>query len=201
MKRQSVISILLIGGVISICSCAASVQSVGNRNTRLSSFNRVVLHLINSSGGISFTSAEIGGVTTNESSTTTAIITGTGNSASATGNTNKRGSASITGLTSAHSMSGNEHALQAIEGLQFELANIGFDFVSNENQADAVIEFSIGTIRYDPIAGWIADQATLKFRDIRTGKILVHVRAKPKFITPTVNNIVANLAKEIRKRY
>lgn len=110
----------------------------------------------------------------------------------------KSGSGALLG---GHMMKGEDQGKQALESFQFEMMSIGFEFVSDEAYADALVEFSIGQIRYDPLAGWIADQATVKFKDFQTGQIVAFYRAKTQFITPTVKNIIRNLAEEIRKSY
>jgi len=116
------------------------------------------------------------------------------------------GSISLTTATlgkvaSGQLMKGEKQAILALESLQFELMSIGFNFVPEEGQADALVDFYIGSIRYDPIAGWIADQAFVKFKDRKTGQVLAFYRAKIQFITPTVNNIISNLSKAIRRNY
>ncbi len=109
--------------------------------------------------------------------------------------------ATLNNIGSGQIMSGEKQSLLALESLQFELMSIGFNFVSEENQADAIVDFSIGAIRYDPLAGWIADQAFVKFKDSESGEILAFYRAKSQAITPTVNNIISNLVKEIKSNY
>lgn len=104
-------------------------------------------------------------------------------------------------IDSGQLMEGEKQGVLALQSLQFELMSIGFNFVSNENQADAIVDFSIGAIRYDPLAGWIADQAFVKFKDRKTGQILAFYRAKSQMITPTVNNIISNLCNAIRRNY
>lgn len=98
-------------------------------------------------------------------------------------------------------MPASEQARLALESLRFELMGIGFNFVTEESRADALVDFYIGTIRHDPIAGWIADQAFVKFKDRRTGEVLAFFRANTRFITPTTNNIISKLAKSVRKSY
>jgi hypothetical protein len=116
------------------------------------------------------------------------------------------GSISLTTTTlgqidSAQMTDGEKQAVLALESLHFELMSMGFNLVSDENQAEAIVEFSIGAIRNDPIAGWIADQAFVRFRDKKTGQILAFYRAKSQAITPTVNNIISKLSEAIRNNY
>jgi len=109
--------------------------------------------------------------------------------------------ASLGGIGGAQLMSGNEQGKLALESLQFELMSIGFNFASEENEADAIVEFFIGQIRYDPLAGWIADKALVKFKERSSGRIIAFFQAKGQAITPTVDNIVGNLSKKIKKVY
>lgn len=77
-------------------------------------------------------------------------------------------------LSSTQVSTGEQQALRALESLEFALMEIGFDLTADGSQAQAVVDFSIGSIRYDALAGWIADQAFLKFRDANSGKVLVY---------------------------
>ena len=123
---------------------------------------------------------------------------------------NSSGTVSISGvahfsnsLAMAHGTKydGSTQDVMAYESLQFELMNIGFNIISDTTKIDAIVDFSIGQIRFDPIAGWIADQGNVKFTDYKTGEILAIVRAEVKFVTPTVKNIIANLSKSIQSIY
>lgn len=89
--------------------------------------------------------------------------------------------------------SGEAQAAQALESLKFELLALGFQMTDTPAEADALADFSIGQIRYDPLVGWIADQAVLTFKD-PSGKVLAGFRAQSRGITPTVNNIVTKLS-------
>ena len=98
-------------------------------------------------------------------------------------------------------MSGSSQALLVAQNLSFELAALGFQMVDSQDKADAVALFSIGTVRYDPLAGWIADQAFLVFKDAESGTTLCTLRADTQFITPTVKRITKNLVRAARKHY
>lgn len=104
-------------------------------------------------------------------------------------------------IDSGQLMTGEKQGLLALQSLQFELMSMGFNFVTKESLADAIVDFYIGAIRYDVISGWIADQAFVKFKDRKTGQILAFYRAKAQVVTPTVNNIISNLSKVIRRNY
>lgn len=100
-----------------------------------------------------------------------------------------------------HVVSGSSQALLVAQNLSFELAALGFQMVDTQDNADAILLFSIGTLRLDPLAGWIADQAFLEFKDRESEITICTFRAKGQFITPTANKIVGNLVAQIRKHY
>jgi len=95
----------------------------------------------------------------------------------------------------------NEQTYLAMENLKFKLFEIGFEIVDNIKDADAIITLQIGTVRFDLLTGWIADEAFLQFIDRRTSKTFAMFHAKTRFITPTVKNIISNLASAIKKQY
>ena len=95
--------------------------------------------------------------------------------------------------------SGEKQAFIAAQNLAFELRTLGFNLTNSQEDSEVVAKFSIGTIRYDLIAGWIADQAFLEFYD-SSGQHILSISAKARFITPTVNNIVKNLVKELSNK-
>lgn len=93
-------------------------------------------------------------------------------------------------------MSGEDQAEIAAQNLVFELRSLGLRLTNTVDDSDVLANFSIGTIRYDPITGWIADQAFLEFID-KNGDHILTVRAKTKFVTPTVDNMIKKLIKEL----
>ena len=101
-------------------------------------------------------------------------------------------------IAGGHSMSVDWQAEIAAQNLAFELRSLGLNLTNSPEDSDVIANFSIGTIRYDPITGWIADQAFLEFNDI-TGNHILTVRAKARFVTPTVDNIVKNLVNELSR--
>lgn len=104
-------------------------------------------------------------------------------------------------ISSTQVNSGANQGIRALESLRFDLMAIGFKFVSSERDASAIVEFTIGDIRYDPLGGWIADQGLVKFRDAKSGETIAMFRANSQFVTPTVDNIVENLAEAVRSSY
>lgn len=104
-------------------------------------------------------------------------------------------------VSSANVLSPADAAQQAALSFAFELEFIGFEITNNPAQADAVVEFSIGTVRYDALAGWIADQAVARFVDAQTGESIAAYRAKTRFVTPTTNNLVGELVQAVLENY
>lgn len=99
-------------------------------------------------------------------------------------------------ITGGSTMSGEKQAKIVAQDLAFELRSLGLNLTNSPKDSEVLAKFYIGTIRYDPLVGWIADQAFLEFFDSSEQHILT-VKAKAKFITPTVENIVKNLVKEL----
>lgn len=103
---------------------------------------------------------------------------------------------SLSVIAGGSAMSGEKQAEIIAQDLAFELRALGLNLTNSQEDSEVIAKFSIGTIRYDPLAGWIADQAFLEFYD-SSGQHILTVRVKAKFVTPTVENIVKNLVKEL----
>ena len=99
------------------------------------------------------------------------------------------------------SSSNNDQVLLALEGLKFELSKIGFSVVEDKSVSDAIVEFQVGTIRFDPLVGWIADEAFINFIDTKNRNKIKVYYGSGRFITPTVKNILLNLEKAIKKDF
>ncbi len=102
-------------------------------------------------------------------------------------------------LSQTQVMDGGSQVQMAAESIGFECEKLGFHVVSIYDRPDLLLEFSIGSIRYDPLAGWIADQAIVRLRDAKSKQIVAQFQAKGWFITPTVENIISKLVSEIKK--
>ena len=87
----------------------------------------------------------------------------------------------------------------AAQDIAFALRDQGFETVDDPEQADMIALFSIGTVRYDPLAGWIADRAFLQFKESKTGSMIVSIKADAQVVTPTVSTLVDNLISEVEK--
>lgn len=172
---------LLLLLLMFIVGCGASTQFVmPDRNIRLKQFNNVYVRL-QSAGATSEESGGIGGggLVVGEK-----IVGGAGSVVSGT-----------------HTMSGDKQAIMALDRFKFELAKVGFNIVSEPESADAYVDLSIGTIRYDSLAGWIADEGMAKFINKQNNRTIAYFAADTKFITPTVTSIIKNLVARIRKTY
>lgn len=104
-------------------------------------------------------------------------------------------------VSTANALSPADAAQQAAISFAFELEFIGFKITDDPAQADAVVEFSIGTVRYDALVGWIADQAVARFANAQTGESIAAYRARTRFVTPTTDNLVNELAEAVRENY
>jgi len=83
----------------------------------------------------------------------------------------------------------------------FAFRSLGIRVVDNPADADLIAALSIGTVRFDPVGGWIADRGILQFQEAKTGTMVAVVRANKQAITPTVNRIVSNMISEIEELY
>lgn len=110
-------------------------------------------------------------------------------------------SASLGELQSAQLMDAEEQAVQALTEFQFNLMEVGFSIVESRDQADAVFDLSIGTIRYDPIGGWIADKGIVAVRESNTGRTLGMYSTEGRLITATVGKLISSLADAIEEDY
>jgi hypothetical protein len=109
--------------------------------------------------------------------------------------------ASVGELQSAQLMDAEAQAVQALTEFQFKLMEIGFNIVETRNEADAVFDLSVGTIRYDPIGGWIADKGIVAVKESETGRTLGMYSTEGRLITATVGKLISSLADAIREDY
>lgn len=137
------------------------------------------------------TSASATSIVSNSSVSADASVRGDGGNAFATGNAVGDGNVRVSRDDAQAELAGRD--------LAFELGTIGFQLVDRAESADVVAYLSVGRIRYDPITGWIADEGYLEVVNAASGVTLYGVRARPRFVTPTVETIVAELAHGVRK--
>jgi len=106
-----------------------------------------------------------------------------------------------TSMADLHIHNIEDQTFQAVDSLKSKLISIGFTIVDNAEKADALIIFSIGTIRYNDIEGWIADQGAVTFREKNGDSVIAHFKVDTKVKTPAIKEILAKLAKAIRGKY
>lgn len=170
-----------------LTGCGAAIRcNIKAQGTQLRQYNKMYLVLQTVSGAISVQSTNLGagfGVarTINPSTDVSSTV----------------GSS----IGTSHAMSGSDQAILVAQSLAFELNSLGFQMVDSAADADIVALFSIGSVRNDPIVGWIADQAFITFKNAKTNETIGTFRADTRFVTPTARTIVKNLVNEIEKYY
>ena len=98
-----------------------------------------------------------------------------------------------------HKMSGETHVLIAAKDIEAEMRTMGIDVTNNPKESEVVALFSIGTVRYDPLAGWIADRSSLELRSKKNNETLLLLRSINQLITPTISTHVDNIVYELKK--
>lgn len=101
-------------------------------------------------------------------------------------------------MVAGSSMDGAEHGKLVFEQFKFELGALGFQIVESVDAANFVAKLAIGTIRNDPLGGWIADRGQVQFLD-RSGKLAFQVQAQSQLITPSTDKIIASLVAGIKR--
>ncbi|MBC8393331.1 MAG: hypothetical protein H8E17_12295, partial [Deltaproteobacteria bacterium] len=130
---------------ISFClflfGCGVTLQTnVISKDVRLRNFNKVYLVLATGAAGTSVNQANLGSVYGTASSSNSTVTAG--------------GLGSNVGGTQV--MSGQGQVNLALQDMAFELSQIGFEMVERADDAQTIAYFSIGTVRYDQLVGWIA---------------------------------------------
>jgi len=106
----------------------------------------------------------------------------------------------VAGLSAIHILPGGDQVLIAAQRVEAELLFIGFMVTATPSDATMYADFAIDP-RFDPLGGWIADEAVLEFSDANTGKLLAQYRAGGGFITPSVTTLVSKLAENVAADY
>ncbi|MCK4629272.1 MAG: hypothetical protein KAT56_09730 [Sedimentisphaerales bacterium] len=183
MMKKSLILLLILPF---LTGCGTTIRrNIPTSGVSLHKYSKLHLMLATAAGAISVNNAD--------------LSTATGNASFHPGVATASGFGSSVGTS--HAMSGSSQALLVAQDLSFELSSIGFQMVDSKEDADAVVLFSIGTVRFDPLVGWIADQAFLVFKNPKSGMSLCSFKANTQFITPTVTTIVKSLVREVRHHY
>lgn len=94
----------------------------------------------------------------------------------------------------------NQVALAA-KRLSSQLRAIGFDLVNDPALAKADAAFRIGSVRHDPITGWIADEASLIFSSVPEGKVIASLVVDARWGKLTIEAIVERLAEAVKENY
>jgi hypothetical protein len=179
MRYISYIIILIL-----LAGCGASTEiQFAKKDVKLSDYRKQHVVIMTSGGGVSLSSVGFG------SGSAVAKRTGTGAVASGSG----------TSISVQHALPSDDQIFMAGQDIAFGLTGLGFNVVDREEDADMLALFSIGTVRFDPLAGWIADRAILQFKDRTTGEGVLTIKADLQFITPTVSTLVENLLDEVEE--
>jgi hypothetical protein len=78
----------------------------------------------------------------------------------------------------------------AANRLAASLAAQGFELVDRGNNPAAVASLEIDSVRFDPLAGWIADRASLSFRALPAGTEVARYEASGTLLTPTLDRLI-----------
>jgi len=84
---------------------------------------------------------------------------------------------------------------QHVEYLETELATHGFIFVASAEESTVLANLRIKSVRYDPIAGWITDDARIVYSPTDGGADLGTVVADDIWFTPTVKMVFEALVR------
>jgi hypothetical protein len=183
MIKKSLILLLFLS---LLTGCGATIRkNIPASGVSLRNYSKLHLILATATGAVSVNNTD--------------IDTSTGNTSFHQGGATTSGFGSSIGTS--HAMSGSSQALIIAQDLSFELTSVGFQMMDSKEDVDAVALFSIGAVRFDPFAGWIADQAFLVFKDPKSGMLICSFKANAQFITPTVNTIMKSLVREVRRHY
>lgn len=77
-----------------------------------------------------------------------------------------------------------------IQRLIDELKQSGFTFVQKKDESNVVAHLKLKSVRFDPIGGWITDDAALTYLTTRDGKEMGSVVADEVWITPKLKWVV-----------
>ena len=137
------------------------------------------LETLTTSGAISINSSTLGG-----------------GAAKATGGGVAVGAGSISG---SNVMPADSQIIMAAQEVEFMLIERGFRPAPLGSSGDFLVRFSIATVRRDPIAGWIADEASLQIYVAEDRELIAVIMTEANFVTPTVSSIVDSLMDEFDK--
>jgi hypothetical protein len=78
-------------------------------------------------------------------------------------------------------------------GLVSKLQASGFVITRERGESTVHARLKLKSVRYDPVSGWITDDARLEYCRASDGELLGAVVAKEKMITPTVSSVFESL--------
>jgi hypothetical protein len=141
-KRFAMRMVMILLFVVNLLGCGATVHSQFiKKDLHLRDYKKVHLTVATGGSAISVTGAGIGGGVARLGRTSS------GGSVSGIGST----------LSVSHTMSGDDQIIMAAQDIAFSLQEMGFELVDKSEDADILLLFSIGTVRYDPLAWLIHD--------------------------------------------
>ncbi|MGB5354803.1 MAG: hypothetical protein WBN32_14415 [Woeseia sp.] len=91
-----------------------------------------------------------------------------------------------------------KRAIVVAENIQFlrtELENSGFDFVENAEDCSVLANLKFKSVRFDPVGGWLTDDAQIEYKSSIDGNTLGTVVADERWVTPTVKMVFNALVK------
>ena len=77
-----------------------------------------------------------------------------------------------------------------IQRLLDELRQSGFAFVQNRSESNVVAHLKLKSVRFDPIGGWITDDAALTYSTTYNGAEMGSVVADEVWITPKLKWVI-----------
>ena len=82
-----------------------------------------------------------------------------------------------------------------IQLLKTELEKSGFVFVDNTDKSSVIANLKFKSVRYDPVGGWLTDDAKIEYTTTLDGESLGTVVADEIWITPTIKMVFEALVK------
>lgn len=86
----------------------------------------------------------------------------------------------------------------AAETMRFELQKAGFMMTVDTLAADAIAEFTVGSVQFHPELGWVAQQALLRFRRPKSLVEVARFEASTAYAAPSIERMITDLAKSVR---
>lgn len=84
-------------------------------------------------------------------------------------------------------------AENAIDSFKRIMGRSGFCLVKSRDDSEVIMQLTLKSVRYDPIGGWISDDAWIDYIDSKNGRSIGKVHAKEQFVTPKLETVVGGL--------